>query len=84
MTAPQVHHRRTIKKLCARKMAPRKMTMGKGAVVSVLSSTLHPITMHHDYVSIYREVPFIENPFVVHQETRKINGRDRTTIFHEK
>jgi hypothetical protein len=74
--------RGTQKKTC--EMTRPRMTMGKDAVVSVLSSTLHPITMHQDYVSMCGEVPLIVNPFVVHQETRKINRRDRMTIFHEK
>jgi hypothetical protein len=34
-----------LSKNCAQKMDPKKMTMGKGAIISVLSSNLHP-TVH--------------------------------------
>jgi hypothetical protein len=70
-----------IKKLHARKMAQREMTMGKGAIILVLSSSLHPlqhIKTMRPYVGKYHRVV---NLFVLHQEMRKIN-RENTNLYY--
>jgi hypothetical protein len=73
MTAREVSHRRAIQKLRAQKMAPQQMTMGKGAIILVLSSKLQP-SQHIRTVWSYMGKT-CESLFFVHQET-KINKRD--------
>jgi hypothetical protein len=79
MTTRQVRHCRAVKKNCARKMAPKKMTMGKGAVVSVLSSKLHPSEHIRTMWPIPEKNPSLENLVVLRQEMKKINKRDTMT-----
>lgn len=61
-------------------MAPTKMTMGKGAVVSVLSSRLHP-SQHVRTMWLNPEKNHrVENLVVLRQELKKINRRDQMTF----
>jgi hypothetical protein len=80
MTTRQVCHCRAIQKLCAQKMAPQKMTMGKGAVVSVLSSKLHP----SEHIRMMWPNPEknhrVENLVVLRQEMKITNRREQMAI----
>ena len=61
-------------------MAPKKKTMGKGAVVSVPSSKLHP---SEHIRNMYPNPPKnhrVEDMVVLRQEIKKINRRDQLAI----
>jgi hypothetical protein len=62
-------------------MAPAKMTMGKGAIVSVLSSRLHPSAHIRNKWPNAEKNHRLENLVVLRQEMKKINRRDIMCII---
>ena len=61
-------------------MAPPKMTMGKGAVVSVLSSKLHPSEHIRRMFPNMEKNHRVENLVVLQQKVKKINRRDQLAL----
>jgi hypothetical protein len=61
-------------------MATKKMTMGKGAVVSVLSSRLHPSLLIRDRWPNPEKNLRVENLVIIRQEVKKVNRRDAMTL----
>jgi len=61
-------------------MSTKKMTMGKGAVVSVLSSRLHPSLLIRDRWPNPQKNHRVENLVIIRQEVKKVNRRDAMTL----
>jgi Transposase IS4 len=62
-------------------MRAAKMTMGKGAVVSVLSSRLHPSKLIRDRWPNPEKSHRVENLVVLRQELKKINREDQLALI---
>jgi hypothetical protein len=69
------------RKKIARKMTPVTMTMGKGAVVSVLSCMLHPSEHTKAVFLIVQKNHGLENAVVIRQQPVKINRKDQLALI---
>jgi hypothetical protein len=80
MTASEFCSSSHDQKIVARKMSAKKMTMGKGAVVSVLSSRLHPSNLIRTMWINPEKNHRVEDLVVRRQEVKKVNRRDQMTL----